>query len=314
MILTAESTRALALRFDRKEAACRQSRRGIEVDLPVPVLAGPREERLAAIPATASDVEVSLEKHGTFSILRHPTGLAGVCVCPADRDLELRAYECYRDLFDILRADQHAYRIWHYVPDINGSSGGLENYRHFNIGRRRAFDEAFGPRAETRMPAASAVGIPTSDFVMAFVSGPQPPRYLENPRQTPAYHYPDCYGPKSPSFARAAKAHSAVYISGTASILGHESVHKGDLPRQFSVTAENLGHLAATLGLGSWEEVAALPDYRLKVYLRHAEDLPRIHPLLKDQLQASPDNTMILLADICRADLDLEIEASFLLR
>ena len=51
---------------------------------------------------------------------------------------------------------KHAHRLWHFVPDINGSTAGLENYRVFNAGRRRAFDEFFGPQAESLMPADRA--------------------------------------------------------------------------------------------------------------------------------------------------------------
>ncbi len=307
MNVAAEATRSLAIRFGAGRASNGQGEEGIEVALPVPVLAGPATERIASMtPGQCKRLE-----HGRFQVLRHPDRLAGIAVCPIDGDLEAQSYACYRDLFALLGEDQHAYRVWHYVPQINELSGGLENYRIFNIGRRRAFDDHFGALAESQMPAASAVGAPDNRFVMAFVAGSETPRYLENPHQTPAYHYPQSYGPKSPSFARAAVADSMIYISGTASIRGHETVHQGDLHSQFDVTLENLNQLAQALGFASWIAVTEQPGYNLKVYLRHPRDLERLRPRLEEALHAEEGNTTILHTEICRADLDLEIEAMF---
>jgi chorismate lyase/3-hydroxybenzoate synthase len=299
-----ETARSLTLRFGVDET---QSL-GIGLHVPVPVLAGPAFEKIVQLPATGVG---ETSRVGGFQILRHSRHLGGIAMCPIEGNLEATSFECYRTLFSLLGSDHHAYRIWHYVPAINERSGDLENYRIFNVGRRRAFDDHFGSHAEAQMPAASAVGVPGSHFIMAFVAGTEPPRFLENPQQTPAYHYPQSYGPKSPSFARASVAKDRVYISGTASIRGHETMHVGDIAGQLDVTVENLELLAKTLDYASWNDVAQQPGYALKVYLRHAQYLERIKETLAEMLKASSANTTILLADICRADLDLEIEAVF---
>ena len=69
---------------------------------------------------------------------------------------------------------------------------------------------------------------------------------VENPLQMPAYEYPDTYGPRSPSFARATTVTTAgvasLYVSGTASIRGHRTVG-ATLEEQIKVTMENIDAL-----------------------------------------------------------------------
>ncbi|NCF93868.1 MAG: hypothetical protein GWQ05_23350 [Verrucomicrobiaceae bacterium] len=289
--------------------ALRYGGRGTDVPgtigIPVPLLAGQASELLLPGDGRGS-VRCS------YQIQEVGDALAGIASCALDEGLEEVSHRLYTELFELLREmRKHAHRLWHFVPDINGSTAGLENYRVFNVGRRRAFDEFFGPQAESLMPAASAVGSPGQELVIAFVGGKTPPRFIENPRQTPAYRYPENYGPKTPSFARAAVVGNQVYISGTASICGHETLHAGDLMGQWKVTLENLESMAVEVGAGSWDRVSQLPGYRLKVYLRRERDFERLWPLLQTALAATTENTVVLQAAICRAELDLEIEASF---
>lgn len=276
------------------------------IPVPLPLLWGRPDEVL---------LEGSGERRqiGAFETLENEAGLAGVAVCPIENGIEAASHAVYESLFRLLDDEgQRAHRLWHYVPDINGNTAeDLENYRVFNVGRRRAFDDYFGTRAESLMPAASAVGSSGRDLIVAFLGGKAEPTFLENPLQTPAYHYPNTYGPKTPSFARAARVGQQVYVSGTASIVGHETQHAGDVRKQFEVTFQNLETLVKAVGMNSWGDVSCLPGYRLKVYLRHATDLHKIQPQLESVLAATPDNATVLQADICRGDLDLEIEASF---
>ncbi|HEX5629572.1 MAG TPA: hypothetical protein VFX72_08360, partial [Usitatibacteraceae bacterium] len=59
----------------------------------------------------------------------------------AIRELAERAYG---DIFAMLAKHEypHAVRFWNYLPRINELEGGLERYRHFNIGRGAAFEAA----------------------------------------------------------------------------------------------------------------------------------------------------------------------------
>ncbi len=143
----------------------------------------------------------------------------------------------------------HLLRVWNYLPQINGDGGGLERYRQFNLGRQQAFVEA-GQAAFEGAPAACALGIHQGALCIRFLAGRTAPLPIENPRQVSAYRYPPTYGPRAPTFSRAAIAEIgggevALFISGTASIVGHETVHVGEVLAQTQETLRNLDAVIA---------------------------------------------------------------------
>jgi chorismate lyase / 3-hydroxybenzoate synthase len=231
--------------------------------------------------------------------------------------LEQAAYRVYSDLFAVLarHTSPHLLRLWNYLPGINDDGHGLEHYRHFNIGRQRAFIAA-GRSAFEGSPAACALGTQGGPLRVYFLAGRKAPLAIENPRQVSAYHYPNQYGPRSPTFSRAALAdvgagRHALFISGTASIVGHASVHLGDVCRQ---TEETLLNINAVLEATARQADVWLPAEALTctVYLRRRQDLAPVQQVLEQRLgsQSQAVRTAVyLLADICRADLLVEIEA-----
>jgi enamine deaminase RidA (YjgF/YER057c/UK114 family) len=137
--------------------------------------------------------------------------------------------------------------------------------------------------------------------------------FVENPRQVSAYHYPPQYGSHRPAFSRAALLtqgdRRTLFISGTASIVGHESLHVGDCAAQ---TRETLANIAALLeeanrvAAGTHFDRGALA---YKAYVRRSADLPVVQRELTSVL--GPDAQIVYLqADICRQDLLVEIEAT----
>jgi chorismate lyase/3-hydroxybenzoate synthase len=97
-------------------------------------------------------------------------------------------------------------------------------------------------------------------------------------------------------------------VSGTASIVGHETIHLGDVAAQTRETMVNIGALLdeANRIAGSARYSAA--DLKLKVYVRRPEDLPAIKAALSLTLSAAT-HILYLQADVCRGDLLVEIEA-----
>ena len=244
-------------------------------------------------------------------------GSAHIDMDRGDGGLEQAAYRIYADLFAALALHTSPYllRLWNYVPGINDHGGGLEHYRHFNVGRQRAFIDAQRSAFEGS-PAACAVGTPGGPLRVFFLAGRKAPLAIENPRQVSAYHYPDQYGPRSPTFSRAALAHvgggrQALFISGTASIRGHATLHVGDVRRQ---TEETLVNIDAVLEAARQQARISLPVGALTctVYLRHRQDLATVRDVLEQHwgLQSHAVRTAVfLLADLCRAELLVEIEA-----
>jgi chorismate lyase / 3-hydroxybenzoate synthase len=227
------------------------------------------------------------------------------------------AERAYRDVFATLAHSGHPHllRVWNYLPHINADDSGMERYRQFNAGRQQAFLHA-GRAAFEGAPAACAVGTHEGPFCVHFLAARSAAVALENPRQVAAYHYPSEYGPRSPSFSRAALVDAgaggvALLISGTASIVGHRSVHVGDVAAQ---TRETLANLRAVLCAAHARSSARfdLAALHCTVYLRHAQHLPLIRAELAAALSAesfTARTAVYLEADICRSDLWVEIEA-----
>jgi hypothetical protein len=234
------------------------------------------------------------------------------------QDLAEAARQAYAALFRALddTGCPHPWRLWNYLPRINADGGGLERYRQFNIGRQKAFLEAGRPAFEGA-PAACALGRPDGGLSLRFLAGTRAPRPLENPRQVPAWRYSTRFGPRSPTFSRAALAplpqgQVALWVSGTASIVGEESCHLGDLGAQVRETVANL---QAVLAVANAALVPApghpglrLPELAFTVYVRHAADGAAALALFAEALGAEPD-CVLLQADVCRAELLVEIEA-----
>ena len=234
-----------------------------------------------------------------------------------DGGLQAATQQAYAALFDVL-ADgtcPHLLRLWNYLPDINVDDGSGERYRQFNAGRQQAFIDA-QCSALDGAPAACALGSTAGGLRVQFLAGRAAPLAIENPLQVSAYHYPIDYGPSSPTFSRAAVADAGggrqvLLISGTASIVGHASVHAGDVRRQTQQTLDHIdalcGEAASRCGAGF-----AACDLACTIYLRHAEDLPAVRDLFERHLgpaSRAATEALYVRADVCRAELLVEIEA-----
>lgn len=224
------------------------------------------------------------------------------------RSAESTTFELYARLREFIAArNLHLLRVWNYFPGINRDADGLERYKQFCVGRHDAL--AADSRMRDAPPAACAVGTEGGDFVLYFIAARSAGIAIENPRQVSAYHYPVEYGPRSPSFSRAVR-HDAgngwcLYLSGTASIVGHRTLHVGDVDAQLDETLRNIDAVAARAGAGNLSRVAAGAAF--KVYVRHASDCARVARRLANVIGDAP--VMYLCADICRTELLLEIEA-----
>jgi chorismate lyase / 3-hydroxybenzoate synthase len=228
----------------------------------------------------------------------------------------LRATEtAYREIFAVLKETEHRHliRIWNYLPEINREADGDERYRHFNSARQRAFRNS-GHASMRNVPAASAVGSPAgSPISIYFLAARRPPKMIENPRQTSAYNYPPKFGRHSPMFSRACvlseSAGTSLFVSGTASIVGHETIHHGDVAAQTLETMANINALLEeanrVVGLARY----SLDGLKFKVYVRRPSDLGAIEEVLAGSLQPSTP-IVYLRADVCREDLLVEIEAT----
>lgn len=204
-------------------------------------------------------------------------------------------------------------RIWNYFPSINREGDGLERYRAFCVGRYQAIDTSSG--YEQHLPSASAIGTRDGKTLIYFLASRTAGKQIENPRQVSAFEYPDLYSPRSPAFSRAMLTQwpdaRHLYISGTASIIGHETHHKHDYIRQLDECLNNIDELIGRSREESDINISNAAQLSgLKVYLRHPEYLEHSRHYINDRLgRATP--VIYLHGDICRSDLLLEVEGLY---
>ena len=266
-----------------------------------------------AIEVWTSDKPVIRDDDDDITASRSEDFLFGCLTVEEDGTIDALSYAAYCRIFDFLesRGYRHLLRIWNYFSRINEDADGLERYRGFSMGRHDAF-AAKSPDTQTEnAPAACALGSQDGPIVIYFLAAKNPGQPIENPRQTSAYHYPAQYGPRSPTFSRAMVARGAkeslLFISGTASIVGHASVHIGNVSAQTRETITNLRTLIDQASFINGAFAGNGNRLMLKAYLRQPEYLP----IVQEQLRMTFGPTMeaiYLQADICRSDLLLEVE------
>jgi chorismate lyase / 3-hydroxybenzoate synthase len=218
--------------------------------------------------------------------------------------LRLATRNAYRQImrFHAHSEHRHLWRIWNFVDAINEGAGDEERYRQFCLGRA----EGIAGHGDS-YPAGTAVGLRTGTrrLRLVWLAGRAPGRTVENPRQLSAFRYPRQYGPASPSFSRAILLGDQLLISGTSSIVGHETVHTGDVAAQLQESVSNLQSVAAAAHM----EGTRLAG--LKAYVRREADFPVVNAELVRHC-APQGASCVLAADICRSDLLIELEAAAL--
>lgn len=234
---------------------------------------------------------------------------------PTQADLATLTSQIYQNILQFLSSSGYPYpiRMWNYLSNITATEMGSERYHAFSVGRYNAFAEQ--PHFEQNLPAASALGkCHNSPLQVYFLASRTPAKQIENPRQMSAFCYPRQYGSKSPSFSRAMLHQQDdtryFYISGTASIVGHETCHPSDCHAQLQETLRNINALIDTAKINpTLHTIADLS--LLKVYIRHPkQDWQNIQDTILRGV-ASDVPTLYLQADICRDDLLLEIEGIY---
>lgn len=282
---------------------------GAQGDIPLPRLAGPQCDvwQGAAPPMTGvhDGVRWADDGHTVF-----------LCLSIVERDWAqdpvLASESAYRrlDAARVLCGAPHYWRIWNYLGGILDGVGDAERYRQFTLGRHRAW--AAAGQLAAPLPAATAIGCAQGLHLIA-IAGRTPAEAIENPRQVSAWRYPREYGIEPPSFARAslvrAGAGGLLFVSGTASIVGHESRHVGDAAAQFREARINIEAVIDAAAQRAALPRSAFVARNFKLYWSAADAATR-HAALAHVLAAQAP-TQVLLGTICRRELDVEIEALY---
>ncbi len=244
--------------------------------------------------------------------------LVSLCIPNAqdldDEHLSVACRDAYLGLRDIV-GDHSLVRVWNGMPDILDEASRLrDRYMVFNAGRYAAFKQWFGGRGPEAfaalMPAATGVGHASPDLIIHALADTHAGTAVENPRQQAAYRYSPRYGPQSPCFSRATRvvgptdeSQAYVLLSGTASIVGEDTVHANDLASQLDETITNLDVLIQAAG---GQGVQSMQEMR--VYHTNAVSTIELLQLLDASPIGSVPAMELYPVVLCRDNLLVEIE------
>jgi enamine deaminase RidA (YjgF/YER057c/UK114 family) len=248
-------------------------------------------------------------------------------------DTEKAARAAFEKVSEVLKRENLSFnnlvRQWNYIGNIIDVKDGFQNYQVFNEVRSEYYKRY---RDITIFPSATGVGMKTEGVILDFCAVKLPEtaiiRAISNPEQIDAYQYDQRVlagntGEKRPVknpplFERALiipnVTFSTLFISGTASILGQNTVGKGDIKKQIITTIENIKSFTVEERI---KEVSGKTELNpgemklLRVYVKNKDDFSGARKACERYFPGV--KAVFIEADICRDDLLIEIEAEMLI-
>jgi chorismate lyase/3-hydroxybenzoate synthase len=233
------------------------------------------------------------------------------------------------DAYDAIDAEIHGHampepvRVWNFVPGILDPLDDLPHrYMAFNAGRWDAYLRRHGTaeRMTQNAPTGTGTGHRGRDLVIHCLAAREPGESIENPRQVPSWRYSTRYGPHPPCFARATRIEREggpwLLIGGTASVVGEDCVHPGDVEAQVAETLRNLDAVVTAGAPASGRPAGAPASGRpatpksVRVYFVRDEDESLVRDALRERFGASTPLELVA-AELCRPELLVEIEAVY---
>lgn len=234
----------------------------------------------------------------------------------AGPDMAARSAAAFASMAEVLRRERmefgHVVRQWSYLEGtLDVGADGRQGYQAFNDVRAAVYARSAFPAG---YPAATGIGQAAGGVVLSFLALDAPRDVavapLSNPRQTDAHRYSvgrlaGGPAPCTPKFERAKRIRRAgeevVLVSGTAAIVGEESVGPGDVAAQARTTIENIRALVGERPLAS-----------LRAYARRPSDLRAVRRLCESAFGRIP--AVYVTADVCRDELLVELEGTVVAR
>jgi enamine deaminase RidA (YjgF/YER057c/UK114 family) len=239
--------------------------------------------------------------------------------------LQSQAEVTFQHLYNVLEQEgltlTDIVRQWNYVPEIlalqNHEGKTLQHYQVFNVVRKACYAKHTFRHG---YPAATGIGVKTGPFsidVLALASHTAVDKKgLSNPNQQNAYQYDQqqligdalCGQQKNPPLFERAKLlawedTAQIIVSGTASILGQETVGLGDVSHQTEIAIQNMLDLLTPAVTGRQKH---FEFNGLRVYIKQKKDYKAVKDVCQRFFPGIP--TVYVQADVCRDNLLMEIE------
>jgi enamine deaminase RidA (YjgF/YER057c/UK114 family) len=243
------------------------------------------------------------------------------------------AVAAFEQMRSILAAEQisfdHIVRQWNYIGNILEVKNEVQNYQKFNEVRSEYYHKY---RNVHSYPAATGIGMKFGGVILDFCAVKAQANLkiiaVDNPDQIRPYDYsqqvlkgkPLCSKGinQPPQFERALflteNMGSTLFVSGTASIIGQDTIGINDIEKQTIVTLDNISkltdserisHLSGEAGSDAGNPIL------LRVYIKNQEDFTKVKAICDQRYPRVP--SIFIEADICRDNLLIEIEAEFLI-
>jgi len=257
-------------------------------------------------------------------------GLGSVFFPSDTRDAATKAFDQMKAILDAEGMSfNHIVRQWNFIGNILEIKNGYQNYQIFNEVRSEFYQKY---RTIHGYPAATGIGMKLGgvliDFCAVMTNDTVEVKPIENPNQINAYEYSqqvlkgitgDGKSVKHPpQFERALllrnNIQSTLFISGTASIIGQDTIGIDDVEKQTIVTIENINKLTDQKRIGQIS-VNSDADWGkfifLRVYVKNQDDFSKVKMICAEHFPEVP--AIFIESDICRENLLVEIEAEFLI-
>ena len=283
----------------------------------------------------SSDVFMNLRNNVRYIVCTTDSGKevwgSGLGFALFSTDTRSAAEAAFEQMKAILDAEGMSFnnlvRQWNYIGNILEEKNGLQNYQIFNEVRSEYYRKY---RTVNGYPAATGIGMKlggvTIDFCAVMTNEKVMVKPIENPNQINAYEYGQQVlkggsgKGKSvkhpPKFERALflkeNFKSTLLISGTASIIGQDTIGIDDVEKQTRITIENINKLTEQRRNGQnivntdteWGKYILL-----RVYIKNQSDFSKVKMICAEQFPFVP--AIFIESDICRDNLLVEIETEF---
>ena len=269
-----------------------------------------------------TDDTVTVEHHTRYTLLKKNSCTELITEGITPSDINKSTFEQSKEIFgiigDILQTNgfvpSDIYRQWNYIQGITVLNDGSQNYQEFNDARSIFYSSC---EWNNGYPAATGIGTSAGGVMVELcaIKGEETANAaIDNPLQTAAHNYSqkvldgkvveELNERTTPKFERARILGRDIFISGTAAIRGEESNSSNDTVEQTAETMRIMDRLTS-------QENIPVPNngsryIMLRIYVKKREEVQAVKEYMEVHYPAIPNQ--ILVADICRPELLVEIE------
>ncbi|MEN8191343.1 MAG: hypothetical protein ABFS12_00920 [Bacteroidota bacterium] len=236
--------------------------------------------------------------------------------------------EVLKKMNEILKMERMKFsnvvRQWNFIESIlqisQNGVGPKQNYQVFNDLRSEFYrtDEY-----KNGYPAATGIGMSSGGIILEFIAVSDKREKsivpIKNPKQVDAHQYTGnvLVGDKNeikttPKFERAkavlTENCNRIFISGTAAIVGEDTINDNSVEAQTETTIDNINALISSQNLnrhGISTDGKTSKEY-IRVYVKNEDEIPKVKSICEKHW--GNIEALYLISDICRHDLLVEIE------